>query len=72
MSVLSEIKHFFLADPAKVGAQRITPREIVETVRAESQPPTEPSPLAQMAADLLAIEAERTRATLSARKDKAP
>jgi hypothetical protein len=53
MSVLEEIRHFFLSDPAKIGAQPVSAAEIVEAVHAWPGPASAPSPLARIAADLL-------------------
>ena len=54
MSVLAELRVFFLSDPAKIGAQPVSPEEIVAAVRSKQSVTLRPSPLARMAAELLA------------------
>jgi hypothetical protein len=54
MSVFEDFRIFFLSDPARIGAQPVSAAEIVETVHATSAPALAPSPLARIAADLLA------------------
>jgi hypothetical protein len=54
MSVLAELRVFFLSDPAKIGAQPVSPEEIVAAVRSKPSTTLQPSPLARKAAELLA------------------
>ena len=64
MSVLSELRVFFLSDPAKIGAQPVSPEEIVAAVRSKPSTALHPSPLAKKAAELLA-DAEPPSAALA-------
>ena len=60
MSVLAELRVFFLSDPAKIGAQPVSPEEIVTAVHSKQSGTLRPSPLARMAAELLAdFESQR-------------
>jgi len=60
MSVLTELRVFFLSDPAKIGAQPVPVDEIVATVRSKVSLTSQPSPLARMAAELLADSEPRS------------
>ncbi len=66
MSVLADLREFFLSNPAKIGAQPMSPDEIVEAVRSIPSTTLQPSPLARMAAELLAdSEAQSSSADTS-------